>query len=89
MPELTTDLGAMSGLTMVLASLSLSEDDGGPVQAVGLGRGVRAAVVLPADEPPALSAEPDPHPLATVQTTRARTTTATTAAASAARRRRR
>ena len=56
---------------MVLTCLSLSEDDGGPVQAVGLGCGVRAVVVLPPDElpeePPELvgrtvAARPDPQP---------------------------
>ena len=86
---------------MVLTGLSLSEDDGGPVHAVGLGCGVRAAVVLPPDElleePPALVVVPEPalppelepQPLATAQSTRARTMMATTAATSAARRRRR
>ena len=52
MPELTTDLGEMSELTMVLRSLSLSEEDGGPVQAVGLGEGVSTACWVPPSLPP-------------------------------------
>ena len=53
MPELTTDLGEISELTMVLCSLSLSDEDGGPVQAVGLGEGVSAACLVPPSVPAA------------------------------------
>ena len=47
MPVLTTDLGEMSASTMVLRSLSLSDEEGGPVQAVGLGEGASLAWLPP------------------------------------------
>ncbi len=103
MPELTTDLGEISALTMVLRCLSLSEEDGGPVQAVGLGDGVSLACSAPPPEPeepeeadaderePPPSALPfaPPQPPTAAQTTPPSTAMTMTAAMSAKSRRRR
>ena len=59
MPVLTTDFGEMSALVMVLRSLSLSEEDGGPVQAVGLGEGVSLTFSPSPPLPEPEESEPD------------------------------